>query len=234
MLKKAGLYPKVTAKKLIEEGPYIEGHPVNYNPIFKPIATRSGRFEIYSNELAEECYYNSKSRWQGNQHVYPLPTSIPIAEPKSEDEFYLITGKATWHQKSATQHNRYLMEDAIEGGCDFTSIYMNTKRARKLGIEDGDMVEIECIGPTKKDDPCVHQETAIGAKQKGRVKVTEALHPEAAWIYFAGGHVAKLMLSKARRGITHNWLLPISVTPYSAATAKSYSIVKIRKIEERK
>jgi len=105
------------------------------------------------------------------------------------------------------------MEDAIEGGCDFTSIYMNTKRARKLGIEDGDMVEIECIGPTKKDDPCVHQETAIGAKQKGRVKVTEALHPEAAWIYFAGGHVAKLMLSKARRGITHNWLLPISVTP---------------------
>jgi len=233
MLKKAGLYPRVTARKLIEEGPYVEGHPVDYNLLFKPIATRSGRFEIYSNELAEECYYNSKSRWQGNQHVYPLPTSIPIAEPKNEDEFYLITGKATWHQKSATQHNRYLMEDALEGGCDYTSIYINTKRAKKLGIEDGDLVEVECVGPTKRDDPCVHQETAIGIKQKGRVKVTEALHPETAWIYFAGGHVAKLILPKARRGITHNWLLPISVTPYSAATCKSYSIVKIRKIEER-
>jgi len=234
MLKKAGLYPKVTARKLIEEGPYVEGHPIDYNPLFKPITTRSGRFEIYSNELAEECYYNQKSRWQSNQHVYPLPTSIPIAEPKGEDEFYLITGKATWHQKSATQHNRYLMEDALEGDCNFTSLYMNAKRAKKLGIEDGDLVEVECVGPTKKDDPCVHEEAAVGVKQKSRVKVTEALHPEAAWIYFAGGHKAKLMLSKAREGITHNWLLPVSVSPYSAATAKSYSIVKIRKIEERK
>ena len=233
MLKKAGLYPKVTAKNLIAEGPYVEGHPVDYNLLFKPIATRSGRFEIYSNELAEECYHNPKSKWQGNQHVYPLPINIPIAEPKSEDEFYLVTGKATWHQKSATQHNRYLMEDTLEGGCDYTRIYVNAKRAEKLGIRDGDLVEVECVGPTKKDDPCVHNDAAIGVKDKGRVKVTEALHPEAAWVYFAGGHKSKLMLSKARKGITHNWLLPASVTPYSAATCKNYSIIKIRKIEER-
>jgi anaerobic selenocysteine-containing dehydrogenase len=233
MLKKAGLYPRVTAKNLITEGPYVEGHPVDYNLLFKPIATRSGRFEIYSNELAEECYYNPKSKWQGNQHVYPLPTSIPIAEPKSEDEFYLVTGKAMWHQKSATQHNRYLMEDALEGSCNYTRIYVNAKRAEKLGIRDGDLVEVECVGPTKKDDPCVHNDAAIGVKDKGRVKVTEALHPEAAWVYFAGGHKAKSMLSKARKGITHNWLLPASVTPYSAATCKNYSIIKIRKMEEK-
>jgi thiosulfate reductase/polysulfide reductase chain A len=233
MLKKAGLYPKVTTKKLIEEGPYVSGHPVSYDLLFKHIATRSGRFEIYSNELAEECYYNPKSTWQGNQHTYPLPTSIPIAGPKSEDEFYLICGKATWHQKSATQQNRYLMEDAIEGGCPFTTIYMNAKRAKQLGIENGDLVEIECVGPTKKDDPCIYSDAAIGNKERGRVEITEALHPKAIWVYFAGGHKTKTTLPKARRGVKANWLTPSSVSPYAAGTGKNYSIVKMRKIEEK-
>ena len=232
MLNKAGIYPKVTARKLVEDGPYVEDYPITYNLLFKPITTRSGRFEIYSNELAEECYYNPKSRWLGNPHVYPLPIYAQIAEPKGNDEFYLISGKATWHQKSATQHNRYLMEDAIEGDCTYTAIYINADRAHNLGIMNGDLVEVECVGPTKKDDPCVYNEAAIGNKERGRVKVTQGLHPKAAWIYFAGGHKSKSMLSKARQGITMNWLVPSSVSPYAAGLGKNYSIVKIHKIKE--
>lgn len=230
MLKKAGLYPKVNTKKLIENGPYVEDYPLEDNLLFKPITTRSGRFEIYSNELAEECYYNSESMWQGNQHVYPLPTHVPIAEPQGDDEFYLISGKATWHQKNATQNNYYLMEDAIEGGCTYTAIYINAGRARKLGIADGDLVEVECIGPTKKQDQCVYNEESIGIRERGRVKVTEGLHPTAAWIYFANGHRSKLMLPKSREGTTMNWLVPSSISPYAGGVGKNYSIVKIRKI----
>ena len=230
MLKKAGLHPKVTAKKLTENGPYVEDYPLEYNILFKPITTRSWRFEIYSNELAEECYYNPESRWQGNQHVYPLPTHVPIAEPKGDDEFYLICGKATWHQKSATQNNRYLMEDAIEGDCKYMAIYINADRARKLGINDGDLVEVECIGPTKKDDPCIYNEAAIGVGERGRVKVTEGLHPSAVWVYFAAGHKSKSMLPKSGEGITMNWLVPSSVSPYAAGLGKNYSIVRIHKI----
>ncbi|GAH48404.1 unnamed protein product, partial [marine sediment metagenome] len=195
MLNKAGIYPKVTARKLVEDGPYVEDYPITYNLLFKPITTRSGRFEIYSNELAEECYYHPKSRWLGNPHVYPLPIYAQIAEPKGNDEFYLISGKATWHQKSATQHNRYLMEDGIEGDCTYTALYINADRAHNLGIMNGDLVEVECVGPTKKDDPCVYNEAAIGNKERARVKVTQGLHPKAAWIYFAGGHKSKSMLS---------------------------------------
>lgn len=231
-LKKAGLYPKVTTKKLVEDGPYVEEYPISYNLLYKPIATRSGRFEIYSNELSEECYHNTKSRWQQLPYVSPLPTYIQIAEPRGDDEFYLISGKAVWHQKSATQHERYLMEDAIEGGCPYTAIYINADRAARLGIKTGDLVEVECVGPTRKDDPCVHSEAAIGNKERARVKVTEALHPEAAWVYFASGHKSKQMLPKAREGITHNWLVPVSVSPYAAGASKNYSIVKITKIEE--
>ena len=234
MLKKADLYPQVTAKKLIDEGPYVEDSPIDYDLLFKPIATRSGRFEIYANELAEECYYHPQSRWHQSPYVYPLPNYIRMVEPKRDDEFYMICGKATWHQKSATQHDRYLMEDAIEGDCEYTCIYINRDRARKLGLVDGDRVEVECIGPTKKDDPCVYHEGAIGWKERGRVKVTEGLHPEAAWIYFAAGHKSKLMLDKTHGGIAMNWLLPCSVSPYAAGAGKNYSIVRIHKIEEEK
>lgn len=232
MLNKAGIYPKVTTRKLVDDGPYVEDYPITYNLLFKPITTRSGRFEIYANELAEECYYNPKSRWLGNPHVYPLPIHVQIAEPKGNDEFYLISGKATWHQKSATQHNRYLMEDAIEGDCPYTAIYINADRAHNLGITNGDLVEVECVGPTKKDDPCVYNEAAIGNKERARIRVTQGLHPKAAWIYFAGGHKSKSMLSKARQGITMNWLIPSTISPYAAGLGKNYSIVKIHKIKE--
>ncbi len=232
MLKKAGLYPKVTAKKLIEDGPYVEDCPMSYNLLFKPITTRSGRFEIYANELAEECYYNSKSRWYHNELIYPMPVHIRIAEPKGDDEFYLVDGKATWHQKSATQHNRYLMEDAIEGDCPYTSIYINSDRAKNLGIKTGDLVEVECVGPTKEDDPMVINDSVVGNKERGRVKVTEGLHPKAAWVYFAGGHKSKSMLAKAREGIAISWLLPASISPYAGGYSKNYSIVKIRKVNE--
>jgi len=232
MLKNAGLYPKVTARKLVKVGPYHEDHPMTYNLLFKPIATRSGRFEIYSNELAEECYYNSKSKWCGNIHVYPLPVYVPIARPKADDEFMLLSGKAVWHQKSATQNNLYLMEDAIEGDCPHTAIYLNTERAKKIGLRNGDLVDVECVGPTKADDPCVYNEAAIGNKEKARVKVSEAIHHEVAWIYFAGGHKSKSLIAKAREGVTANWLVPSSVSPYAAGVGKNYSIVRISKVNE--
>jgi anaerobic selenocysteine-containing dehydrogenase len=230
MLKRGGLYPTVTAKKLIEDGPYHESYPLEYDIFFKPITTRSGRFEIYSNELAEECFYHPESRWQHNPHVYPLPRYVPIAGPKAENEFYLISGKATWHQKSATQNNPYLMEDAIEGGCPYTALYINAERARNLDIADGDSVEIECIGPTSKEDPCVYKEAALGSKERARVKVTEGLHPSAVWVYFASGHKSKLPLTKAGEGITVNWFVPTTVSPYTAGVGKNYAIVKIHKL----
>ena len=231
MLQNAGLYPKVTAKKLIDDGPYSEDYPMNYNLLFRPITTRSGRFEIYSNELSEECYHNPESRWQGNSHVYPLPTYVQMAEPKGTDEFYLVCGKATWHQKSATQNNRYLMEDAIEGDCPYTDIYINTARAEKLGINDGDLVEVECVGPRKDEDSCIYQEAAIGIRERCRVKITEGLHPSTAWVYFAAGHKSKAMLPKARRGISMNWFVPTSFSPYAAGLGKNYSIVRLHKIK---
>ncbi len=232
MLKRAGLYPGVNSRQLIDDGPYLESHPLEYNLLYKPIKTRSGRFEMYSNELAEECYFNTNSVWKGNPHVSPLPNYIPTAQPDGDDEFILTCGKASWHQKSATQNNLYLMEDGIEGGCPYTTLYINTERAGKLDIADGDLVEVTCIGPTKQTDSCVYDETAVGNKERAKVKVTEGLHPSALWIYFASGHKSTHKLDKADTAIAMNRLIPTTVSPYAAGVGKNYSIVKLQKIDK--
>lgn len=220
----------VTAEELVEKGPYVQKYPMTYDVLFKPIQTRSGRFEIYSNELAEECYFNEKSIWHQNPYVYPFPSFIPIATPKDKDEFYLTCGKASWHQKNATQNNRYLMEDEIEGGCPYTPLYLNTARAQELGIKEGDLVEVECVGPTKQDEPNVFDDSALGYKQQVRVHITEGLHPSVAFTHFASGHRSKLMLSKVKDGILHSAFIPLTVEPYGGGCGKNYSIVKIKKV----
>ena len=233
MLEKAKLFSKVSSKKLIEEGPYFERYPLSYNLLFKPIETRSGRFEIYSNELAEECYYNPKSKWYQNEHVNPFPVEIKIAQPENENEFFLICGKASWHQKSATQHSNYLMEYALEAGCPYIPVYINSTRAKELGFSDGEEVILECVGPRKDQDQCVINDDSIGYKDKAIIKTTEGLHPKALWIYWASGHEEKsnTMASKTKKGVKMNWFLPTSATPYSAGVGKNYSIVKINNIK---
>ena len=67
-------------------------------------------------------------------------------------------------------------------------------------------------------------------KAKVKVKLTEALHPEAAWVYFASGRKSNQMASKTKEGIAMNWFIPSSVTPYSAGLGKNYSIIKIDKL----
>jgi anaerobic selenocysteine-containing dehydrogenase len=227
ILKNAGL--EIRAKNLIEEGPLIQSYPMEYDISAKQILTRSSRFEIYSNELAEECYFNPNSPWFGDEHVYPIPINNRIVGPKEHDEFYLICGKASWHQKNATQNNRYLMDEGLEGGNPLTSIYINTERAKNLGIENGDYVEIEAVGPTKKEDPIVTNEV-IGVRGKARVKTTQGIHPSAAFVFFGVGHKSKLMLARAREGIATGWFVPDNIGPYAGQMGKGYAIITVRKI----
>ncbi|MBN2122908.1 MAG: hypothetical protein JW821_01325, partial [Deltaproteobacteria bacterium] len=228
ILKKAKL--PVDSRHIVEHGPYVESFPLTYNMEAKPIKTRSGRFELYSNELSEECYHNGKSRWHENPYVYPMPVYIPIAGPKARDEFFLVSGKASWHQKNATQNNRVLMDDDIEGGCPYTPLYLNTGRAGALGLKEGDTVQIECIGPTRRDDPCVEDDSVLGYRQTVRVHLTEALHPDTAWVHFAAGHRSQLMIPKVRDGVLHSAFVPLSVEPYVGGCGKNYSIVKLTRM----
>lgn len=220
----------VKARDLVEKGPYTEEHPLTYDVLFKPIQTPSARFELYSNELAEECYFHPRSRWYQSKYVAPLPLYIPIVEPKGADEFYLVSGKATWHQKNATQDNRYLQEEGIEGGCPYNPLYLNSRKAAELGIKEGDLVEVECVGPTKGDEECIFDDSNVGFKDTVQAHITEGLHPSVAFTHFASGHKSKLMLEKVRDGLVHSEFVPLTVEPYGGGCGKNYSIVKIKRI----
>lgn len=227
ILRNAGL--EVSSRDLIERGPLVLSYPMEYDMHAKPILTRSGRFEIYSNELAEECFYNPESPWYQSEYVSPLPVDNKIAEPRGKGEFYLICGKASWHQKNATQNNRYLMDEDLEADNPLTWIYINARRAEELGVEDGDWVEVEAVGPTKADDPIVVNE-AVGAKARARVKTTQGIHPSAAFVFFGVGHRSRLMLPRAREGIATGWFVPDTIGPYAGQMGKGYAVVEIKKV----
>ncbi len=226
-LLQAGL--PVTAEELAENGPLVIERELNYDVLFQPIKTRSGRFELYSNELAEECYFNKESVWYQLPGVYPVPKHIDIAGPKNYDEFYLSNGKASWHQRNATQNNRILMEDALEGGMPFEPIYINADKAKELGIKDGDWVTVESVGPIKKDDPRIYEEVPRGTRDVVPARVTETIHPSTCFTHFGAGHRSKSMIEKARIGLPHGHFLPDSISPYAGGIGKNYAIVKVRK-----
>lgn len=226
-LRSSGLPP--VSKELCDKGPLVLERKLNYDVLTRPIKTRSGRFELYSNELAEECYFNSKSVWKGMNHVNPIPHHVDIDEPRAKNEFYLSNGKPAWHQRNATQNNRILMEDAIEGGMPFEPIYINAAKAAELGIKDGDWVAVESVGPTKKYDPLVYTEVPKGTKDIVRARVTETIHPKTTFTHFGAGHRAKSMIAKAREGLPHGHFLPDTISPYAGGIGKNYAIVRVRK-----
>lgn len=225
-LKHAGILGKTSVDKLRTEGPYVIEAPVEYLGPSK-VRTRTGRYEIYVNQFADQ-YFNSPW-WKGYDTIHPVPHFIPVTQPTGENQFYLIQGKESWHQKNATQNDRYLMEDKICGYYEPTALFINSRRAAKLGLKTGDEVEVERVGPTKQQNREIVNDN-IGATQRARVKVTNIIHPSAVFCYMGGGHRSPSMIKKAQEGISGNWLTSDTIGAWGGSMAKGEIIVKIRKV----
>jgi thiosulfate reductase / polysulfide reductase chain A len=182
------------AKGLISVGkPWEEG--------FKKMSTPSGKVEIYSQKL-------------DNWGVDPLPRwKDPLVSPDSADphSFRLLHGKQSLQTNSMTTNIPILME----AGKRSNSIRMliNSKRAAALGIEDGDIVQIE---------------SQIGT---GRIKVrlTEGIHPSAVWLPSGYGVFSKYLEDANGVGISYNDFCPTYFDPVVGHAMSSEIIVKVRK-----
>lgn len=143
-----------------------------------------------------------------------VPTWIPplvMPDPKKDDEFRLIHGKQPWHSHAFTTNNQYLM--ATTERYKGTQMWINTARAKKLGITDGDMVIIE---------------SNIARKQVG-VRVTELIHPECVWIPSTYGGFSPKNVTAYNKGVNYNDFIEVMVDPYSGSTMSQEVIVRIRK-----
>ena len=119
--------------------------------------TDSGKVEFYSEEFAEHGH-SPVVRW-----VNPA-TGLRI----EGNEFRLVQGKEAVHSHTATANTPQLAQ--ITRDYDTNRLWLNADRAEELGIDDGDEVVV-------RSD--IHEETC-------RVKVTERVHPETAYIH--GGY----------------------------------------------
>lgn len=125
-------------------------NPVMYSRDELKFKTPSGKIEILSNKMAER------------EVPYFLEFQTPPKPNIEEGEFRLVFGRMAVHTNIQTGNNKYLNEIVPEN-----ELWINSDVAQKLGIKDGDIVEV----------------SSGDYSGKIKAKVTPFIHPEAVFMY---------------------------------------------------
>jgi len=155
------------------------------------------------------------------EYYSALVEYLPCVSHKCDHDgfdFYTFYYRDTLHTNSFTMENAWLDEAAQLDPYSY-NIAMNTASGLNRGLEDGDMIWLE---------------TERGRKVKGRVHLTQAIHPEGLGIAALCGHWAKGMPVAKGKGIFYNELLELDwdyVNPVNL-TLDLCSKVKVTRAEE--
>jgi thiosulfate reductase / polysulfide reductase chain A len=168
---------------------------------FGKLGTPSGKVEIAS-QLLEGLGYPAIPRWEA-----------PLVSPDDKDphSFRLIHGKQAIHTHAMTANQPYLM--AISHRYDMIRLLINRARAEKIGLKDGDVVEIKSL---------------VG-EGKIRVKLTEGLHPSCVWLPSGYGIFSKYLTTAYDQGLSYNDFLPTMFDPAVGHAMSSEVIVQVKK-----
>jgi len=200
---KWGVSKDEITEELETNGYYILKKKSYYSRPYKTqLGTPSGKVEIYS--LAAL-----------GAGLDPLPNYTPPAYtlPKAPDEFYLINSKSPRVSLTAT-----ILEAAkfVED----RKVWMNPKDAERLGISDGDAIQLESL-----DLP--------GANAVAEVKVTSRVREGVLYVRAqTGGRRAKRLLAAkhfSTEGVNPEFLAKVSLHPVIGYGATNCS-VRIKKL----
>ncbi len=137
----------------------------------------------------------------------------PAYEEKSpEFDLYAVNYKTPFHTFTHTGQNPWLNEIAERHPSAY-KVEINAETAEKKGIKNGDMVWIE---------------TKEGHRVKGKVKVTECVHPEVVAIGGCFGHWARGKPVAKGKGIHFNSLLALTQERVDMVSAAVDTCVKVR------
>lgn len=170
-------------------------------PYKTPLGTPSGKVEIYTLRALK-------------YGIDPLPDWIPPVYkiPQASDEFYLVNGKDNF----VSAH--MVMVKNAKWIADRT-VWMNPADAERLGIKDGDVVELEGLDN--------------GFKAMAVVKVTNRVKPGVLFTYaFVGGRTSKLISGEyqfLKEGINPQWFTTGKVEPV-VGSAPTNSSVRVRRL----
>jgi thiosulfate reductase/polysulfide reductase chain A len=168
---------------------------------FVKAETPSGKVEIASSVI-EKLGYPAIPRWEA-----------PLVSPNEKDphSFRLIHGKQAIHTHAMTANQPYLME--ISHRYDMIRLWVNRSRAEKIGLKDGDTVEIKSL---------------VG-EGKIRVRLTEGLHPSCVWLPSGYGIFSKYLTTAYDQGLSYNDFLPTLFDPTVGHAMASEVIVTVQK-----
>lgn len=118
-----------------------------------------------------------------------LPSLKPYESPSSPEtgKYRLTFGRCGVHTQGHTVNNPLLFEQMPEN-----VLWINDKEAKKLGIEDNDLVDVSNNGYTEQI----------------RAKVTDQIHPEAVFVVHGFGHKLPVESRAFGRGLADNKFMP--------------------------
>jgi thiosulfate reductase/polysulfide reductase chain A len=189
----------VTLEELKEKGVLFVGE--KWKEGFSKLETPSGKVEIHSNTL-EKLGFPPIPRWEE-------PLVSP--DPKDPHSFRLLHGKQAIHTHSMTANQPYLM--AISRRYDLIRLWMNKERGNRLGLKDGDWVQIKSM---------------VG-EGKIRVRLTEGLHPSCVWLPSGYGIFSKHLRTAFDMGLSYNDFLPTLFDPTVGHAMSSEIVVQVSK-----
>lgn len=169
----------------------------------KPLSfgTESKKIELYCKAFADNGF-----------------SAVPVWEPPlskaGKNTFVLIHGKQGIMSHTATGNIPKLM--SIARRYNMERLWINGKRAKQLGIKDGDLVEI----------------SSPQAARRVKVKVTERIHPEAAFLPAGYGNTSPLLKTAYGFGVNPNDFTPHRVEPISGHAMMMEVLITVRKVVE--
>ncbi len=189
----------VSLEELKKRGIVAVGDP--WKEGFAKLDTPSGKVEIYSKTL-DDLGFPAIPRWED-------PLVSP--DPKDPHSFRLLHGKQAIHTHAMTANQPILM--SISHRYDMIRLWMNRERGAKLGLKDGDSVEVE---------------SAVG-KGRIRVRLTDGIHPSCVWLPSGYGIFSKHLKTAYDVGLSYNDFLPTYFDPTVGHAMASEIVVKVAK-----
>lgn len=178
-------------------------------PYKKPFDTPSGKIELYALRPAQVAALRKLK-------ADPLPDYRPVTAyqlPRAADEFYVVSGKSMSNSSGTAA---FVAPARATGD---RSVWMNPADGKRLGIADGDTIELTGLD--------TREQATAG------VRLTHRVRPGVLFAYaFSGGYRARALgdarFAFMREGINPNRLSPGRAEPITGALANNFS-VKVRK-----
>ena len=209
-LKEKGVYAVQDAEMMLKEA----GIPFQY-----PAPTQSGRLELFSSQLAAFAReHGYKPNWD------PIATYMPPLyqhgrnAPLPDDEFFFSFGKLPTMSHTATAGNDLLAALTQTKGLRNYGVWINPKRARSLGIQTGDWLELK-------------NAEAQGYSTQAQAFVTEMVRPDTVFMASnAGARHQESVLE--RKWAPINALIPYRLGPATGVLKTCEFTVKVHKIDQ--